>query len=154
SERVEAEVQPEDRTRTNRYNPDSPLNAAHFKVNWNRTQELTPDTIRGGALLLHGLTDSPYSMRKLAEVLAAHGIYALCLRMPGHGTVPAGLSNVHWRDWVAAARVGVRHVRGKIGEGKPLYLFGYSNGAAIALHYALEAAGDSRLPRADRILLF
>jgi alpha-beta hydrolase superfamily lysophospholipase len=154
AERVETLVDAADRTRTNRYNPESPLNAAHFKVNWNRTQELTPETIRGGALLLHGLTDSPYSMRKLAEILAAHGIYALCLRLPGHGTVPAGLTNVHWHDWVAAARVGARHVRGKIGEGKPLYLFGYSNGAAAVLHYALEAAGDNRLPRADRIVLF
>lgn len=154
AERVEAQVEAPDRTRTNRYNPESPLNASHFKVNWNRTQELTPETIRGGALLLHGLTDSPYSMRKLAEILAARGIYALCLRMPGHGTVPSGLTNVHWQDWSAAARVGARHVRGKIGEGKPFYLFGYSNGAAIALQYSLEALAAPALPRADRIVLF
>ena len=154
AERVETQVPPEDRTRTNRYFPESQTHPGHLKVNWNRTQELTPETIRGGALLLHGLTDSPYSMRKLAEILAARGIYALCLRMPGHGTVPAGLTNVRWEDWIAAARVGARHVRGKIGEGKPLYLFGYSNGAAIALHYSLEALTTSALPRADRIFLF
>jgi alpha-beta hydrolase superfamily lysophospholipase len=154
AERIETQVPSEDRTKTNRYFPESPTNPSHFKVNWNRTQELTPETIRGGALLLHGLTDSPYSMRRMAELLAAHGIYALCLRLPGHGTVPAGLTNVRFEDWIAAARVGARHVRGKIGEGKPFYLFGYSNGAAVALHYSLEALSGAPLPRADRIVLF
>jgi pimeloyl-ACP methyl ester carboxylesterase len=58
-----------------------------------------------------------------------------------------------WEDWSAAARVGVRHVRQRIGEGKPLYLVGYSNGGALSVKYALDAAEDLRLPRADRIIL-
>ena len=153
TERIESAVPPEDRTNTNRYFPESPTNPGHFKVNWNRTQEIVPPTIRGGALLLHGLTDSPYSMRRLAELLAGRGIYALCLRMPGHGTVPAGLTNVRWEDWLAAARVGARHVREKIGDGKPLYLVGYSNGGAVALGYSLEVLAGASQPRADRIVL-
>ena len=44
----------------------------------------------------------------------------LALRMPGHGTVPAGLTDVVWEDWLAAVRVGVRHVREKIGPDKPM----------------------------------
>ncbi|HKD11411.1 MAG TPA: alpha/beta fold hydrolase [Thermoanaerobaculia bacterium] len=153
TDRIESAVPPEDRTNTNRYSPESPTNPGHFTVNWNRTQEIVPPTIRGGALLLHGLTDSPYSMRRLAELLAGRGIYALCLRMPGHGTVPAGLTNVRWEDWLAAARVGGRHVREKIGDGKPLYLVGYSNGGAVALGYSLEVLAGAALPRADKIVL-
>jgi alpha-beta hydrolase superfamily lysophospholipase len=153
SERIESVVTPEDRTLVNRYFSGSPMNPGHFRVNWNRTQELVPETIQGGALLLHGLTDSPYSMRRLAEILASRGIYALCLRMPGHGTVPAGLTNLRWEDWVAAARVGARRVREKIGQSRPFVIFGYSNGAAIALDYALETLEAPALPRPDRLVL-
>ena len=46
---------------------------------FNRTFEVTPDTVRGGALLIHGLTDGPYSMRAIAEQLRAEGFYSLAL---------------------------------------------------------------------------
>lgn len=95
--------------------------------------------IRGGALLIHGLTDSPYSMRAVADVLRDRGIYSLALRMPGHGTVPSGLVTATWQDWLAAVRMGVRHVRGRIPAGAPLILVGYSNGGALALKYTLDA---------------
>jgi alpha-beta hydrolase superfamily lysophospholipase len=49
-------------------------------------------------LLLHGLTDSPYSMRALAELFAARGWYVVGLRLPGHGTAPAALTRVTWQD--------------------------------------------------------
>jgi hypothetical protein len=54
---------------------------------WNRSFETKQATIRGGALLIHGLTDSPYSMRAIADVLSESGVYSLALRMPGHGTL-------------------------------------------------------------------
>ena len=94
--------------------------------------------IAGGALLVHGLTDSPYSMRAVGETLRAGGYYGLALRMPGHGTVPAALTTAVWEDWLAAVRLGVRHVRERIGPGKPLVLVGYSNGGALVLKYALD----------------
>ena len=49
-----------------RYRADSPQDPSHLPHNWNRSFELVPETIRGGALLLHGLTDSPYSLRRIA----------------------------------------------------------------------------------------
>jgi len=150
---VENRLDPEDRTDSNRYFRESLTSPARFPRDWNRTFELVPSEIRGGALLLHGLTDSPYSMRRLAEILRDRGIYALALRVPGHGTVPGALTKAVWEDWVAATRVGVRHVRSRIGDGKPLYLFGYSNGGALAVKYALDAAEAEKLPRADRIVL-
>ena len=68
----------------------------------------------GGALLIHGLTDSPYTMRAVGETLKASGYYGLALRMPGHGTVPAALTTAVWEDWLAAVRVGVCHVLERI----------------------------------------
>jgi len=154
-ENVSQRLDAEDRTPTNRYFPESLTSPRRFARDWNRTFETAPDggEVRGGALLLHGLTDSPYSMRRVAEILKSEGIYCLGLRMPGHGTVPGALTKAVWEDWSAATRVGVRHVRRRIGEGKPLYLVGYSNGGALSVKYALDALEDANLPRVDRVVL-
>ena len=135
---LESMNDPADRTPVNRYHPGSlshPSSAGH---DWNRSFETTPPTVRGGALLIHGLTDSPYSMREVAEVLRDNDTYSLSLRMPGHGTVPSGLVTATAADWLAAVRMGVRHVQSKIPEGSPLVLVGYSNGGALALKYTLD----------------
>jgi len=153
-QRVEQRLDPSQRVAANRYFAGSPMNPANFKrPNWNKTYELTPAEIRGGALLVHGMSDSPYSMRALARICEQEGFYALALRMPGHGTVPAGLAKADWHDWAAAVRLGVRHVRRTIGEGKPIVLVGYSNGGALVLHYAIEAVESRELPRPDGLIL-
>ncbi len=155
NEKVLPACPPEDRTIANRYWSESPINPERYPKNWNRTFELEPSgEPRGGALLVHGLTDAPYSVKADAEALQREGYYALCLRMPGHGTVPGALTKARWEDWRAAVRVGARHVRKKIGEGKPLVFAGYSNGGALAVQYALDAAFGAALPRPDRIVLF
>ena len=109
--------------------------------------------IRGGALLVHGLTDSPYSMRALADVLREHGVYSLSLRMPGHGTLPSGLVRATWADWLAAVAMGVRHVREKTPADAPLIIVGYSNGGALAVKYALDAMDREGWPRPTKLIL-
>jgi alpha-beta hydrolase superfamily lysophospholipase len=151
-DRIESRTPDALKTRNNRYFSGSPSNAGVLRTDWNRTFEFVPETIRGGALLVHGMSDGPYSMRAVARVLQDEGLYALALRMPGHGTVPAGLARADWHDWAAAVRLGVRHVRQRIGVG-PVVIVGYSNGGALAVLYALEALEDPSLPRADRLVL-
>lgn len=107
----------------------------------------------GGALLLHGLTDSPYSMRAIANTLFKRGYYVLVLRLPGHGTVPASLERASWPDWYATTRLGVRTVREKIGPDLPLVMVGYSTGAALIVKHQLDALEDAALTRATRIIL-
>ena len=150
---IEAGLGAADRSPGNRFFLGSKLNSSRFPRDWNRTFELVPEALRGGALLIHGLTDSPYSMRPLAEILRQHGFYALALRMPGHGTVPAGLAKADWEDWMAAVRMGARHVRSRIGKDKPFVLVGYSNGGALVTKYSLDAKDDTSLPEADRLIL-
>lgn len=155
NETVLPAASPEDRSPANRYWPDSPINPERFPRNWNRTFELVPDgPVRGGALLIHGLTDSPYSVKAEAELLRSLGYYALCLRMPGHGSVPGALTRANWQDWRAAVRLGARHVRKRIGAEAPFLLAGYSNGGALSVQYALDALDQPRLPRVSRVLLF
>jgi alpha-beta hydrolase superfamily lysophospholipase len=137
----------------NRYVPGSIAHPSRAGRDWNRTFEAVPADIRGGALLIHGLTDSPYSLRSMADLLREAGYYVLVLRMPGHGTVPAGLTTATWEDWYAAVRVGARHVRERAGGGRPFVLVGYSNGGALSVKYALDAIADPSLPSPTGVVL-
>ena len=137
-----------------RYLSGGPQDPQRGARNWNRTFELVPERIVGGALLLHGLTDSPYSLRRIAEVLHARGFYVLGLRLPGHGTIPAALTEVHWRDWLAASRIGARHVAERVGEERPFVMAGYSNGGALTVKYSLDALASAELRVPDRVFLF
>jgi alpha-beta hydrolase superfamily lysophospholipase len=61
---------------------------------------------------------------------------------------------VRWEDWVAASRLGARHVRKRIGSDLPFMIAGYSNGGALAVKYSLDALSDPGLPRPNQLLLF
>jgi len=56
-----------------------------------------------GALVLHGFTGSPASMRGLAEKLADAGLTVELPLLPGHGTAVTDLVPCRWDDWSAAA---------------------------------------------------
>ena len=143
----------EEKVTLSRYTTGSPVNPEKFSQNWNRSFELIPENMRGGVLMLHGLTDSPYSMRHLADMFRAQGFYVLCPRMPGHGTVPGALLKATWRDWMAVTRLGARHVRNKVGDKLPFYIVGYSNGGALTVKYIMEALEDENLPMPEHVIL-
>ena len=153
-EKVYDHVEQTDVTLFSRYLSGSTQDPQAQPQNWNRTFELIPDHIRGGVLLLHGLTDSPYSLRRIGELFYAKGFYVLGLRLPGHGTVPGALTHVDWHDWVSASRIGARHVRERIGPSLPFFVSGYSNGGGLSVKYALDAASDETLPHPDSLILF
>jgi alpha-beta hydrolase superfamily lysophospholipase len=136
----------------NRYKRGSPSDPARWPRNWNRTFELERDDPRAVALLLHGLSDSPYSMRATGATLHAAGLHVVGLRIPGHGTVPSALVHTTWQDMAAAVRVAVADLDRRF-PGRPLHLVGYSNGAALALQHALAAIEDDSLRMPDRLVL-
>jgi alpha-beta hydrolase superfamily lysophospholipase len=144
----------EDQIPLNRYFAASPINPLRFAQNWNHSFVLTPiGAPRGAVVLLHGLTDSPYSVRHIAMRYVEHGYVAVAVRMPGHGTVPAGLTTTRWEAWAAATRLAVRTARALAGDEVPLHLVGYSNGGALALKYSLDSLSDPKLSRPDRLVL-
>ena len=147
-------VEPAAKLTFSRYLANGVQNPLHLPKNWNRSFELVPESIQGGALLMHGLSDSPYSLRRIGELFHARGFYVLGLRLPGHGTIPGALTEVDWEDWLAASRIAARHVRERIGPDKPFVISGYSNGGAVTVKYSLDALTDSTLPRADQLILF
>lgn len=138
----------------NRYVRASPIWPGRFARDWNRSYLLEPEgPPEGAVVLLHGLTDAPYSLRHIARLYRERGWLALGLRLPGHGTVPGALTAASVEDWVAATRMAVRAARARIGPERPIHLVGFSNGGALALHYALDALEDPALPPADRLVL-
>ena len=151
---VEERLEPALRLPANRYNPNANSHPARLGTDWNRTQVLAPSGAPvGGALLLHGLTDSPYSMRTIAQDLRARGYYVLAIRDA-------------WTRY-RAGRADRGHVGGLAGGGprrcasrahddradQPLVLVGYSNGGALAMKYALDALEGSGDPPPSRIAL-
>jgi alpha-beta hydrolase superfamily lysophospholipase len=143
-----------ERVPANRYFDGSPVYPAHFVQDFNRSFVLEPQGKPVGAVvLLHGLTDSPYSQRHIAAFYRDHGFVAVVPRMPAHGTVPAALTDVVWEDWLAATRLAVREARRRTDPSAPLHLVGFSNGGALALMYALDSLGDEKLARPDRLVL-
>ncbi len=136
----------------NRYSRGSLSDPGRWPVNWNRSFELGQERPAAGVVLLHGLSDSPYSMRALGQSMHRHGAMVLGLRIPGHGTAPSGLVETRWQDMAAAVRLAVRHVREVVGD-KPVYLVGYSNGGALAVEYTLAALDDSSLPIVSGVIL-
>jgi len=147
-------IDPASRGPANRYYAGSPVYPGKFAQDWNRSFVLEPDGPPVGAVvLLHGLTDAPYSLRHIARRYRDQGFVAVGIRLPGHGTVPAALTDVEWEDWDAATRLAVREARRRAGTTVPLHIVGYSNGGALAVKYALDALEDERLTRPDRLVL-
>ncbi len=146
-------VPAQERRAINRYATGSRADPRTLQVDWNRTFDLTASTPRGAVLLLHGMSDSPYSLRALGERLHARGYRVVGLRLPGHGTAPSALLTVRWQDMAAAVRLAARDLHAQLGPERPLYMVGYSTGAALAVEYALARMQGERLPPVERLVL-
>ena len=152
---VTDQLDPEDQVESNRYYSGSPLYPGRFKTDWNRSYVMQPSgTPVGAVVLLHGLTDSPYSLRHVARRYVQDGWVAVAIRLPGHGTVPAGLAEVEWPQWMAATHLAVREARRLAPAPAPLQLVGFSNGGARAMKDALDVLDDPKLASPERIVLF
>jgi alpha-beta hydrolase superfamily lysophospholipase len=132
-----------------RYSSGSLSDPGTREPDYNRTFELT---VGGGVLLLHGLTDSPYSLRALGETLHEQGFWVIGLRLPGHGTAPSGLKYVRWQDMASAAQLAFQHLVDTVGD-KPVHIAGYSNGATLALDLSIEALDDPARPMPASLIL-
>jgi alpha-beta hydrolase superfamily lysophospholipase len=151
-EKVSAQLTAAEKTLFNRYNPKSLSDPNQWQRNWNRTFELPANNPAFAVILLHGYSDSPYSLRSLGAALNAEGGHVLGLRLPGHGTVPSSLRSASWQDMAAAVRLAVADLAHRF-PAKPLFMAGYSNGAALVIEYTLEAITNTDLQRPTGLIL-
>lgn len=84
-------------------------------------------------LLFHGMTGSPFELRKYAKTLhnAGYDVYAYCL--PGHGDHPQSIYTVTWQDWVNFSSEKYDSLRNQYDD---FFLGGLCLGAVIALNLA------------------
>jgi carboxylesterase len=94
---------------------------------------------RRACLLVHGIAASPVQMRALAESIAAVGLKARAILLPGHGTRPDDLLGVKWRDWNEHLHEEYCALKKDHDE---ITLIGFSIGAALCAHYAAHNPVD------------
>ena len=88
-----------------------------------------------GALVVHGFTGSPHSVRGVASALAGAGLTVEAPLLPGHGTRIEDLMATGWHDWFAAVERSWVDLHGRC---ERVVVFGLSMGGSLAL--ALAAA--------------
>lgn len=66
-----------------------------------------------GALVLHGFTGSPQSVRGLAEAFATAGFTVELPRLPGHGTSVEDMMTTGWADWSGAVEAAYDDLAGR-----------------------------------------
>ncbi len=135
-----------------RYSSGSASDPQIRDPNWNRSFELPADEPVGGVLLLHGMSDSPYSLRALGKALNDRHYWVLGPRLPGHGTAPSGFRHIDWEDMAAVVQLGAEHLASRVGE-KPIHIVGYSMGAPLALNFTLDALAGRTSPTPASLVL-
>lgn len=92
-----------------------------------------------GALLCHGFTGSPASMRPWAEHLATAGLAVSVPLLPGHGTHWHHLEMTRWPDWYAEAERALARLRERCDR---VVVMGLSMGGTLALSLAIHRPAD------------
>jgi len=136
----------------NRFSAGSKSDPARWSTNWNRSSEWPVPDARFGVLLLHGYSDSPYSLRSIGQSLQANGGQVLALRIPGHGTAPSALRTTTAEDMNAAVSLAMAYLHEQL-PNKPIIIVGYSNGAALALVHTFAAINDGSTARPAALVL-
>jgi carboxylesterase len=86
-----------------------------------------------GALVLHGFTGNPQSMRGLALALADAGLTVELPLLPGHGTEVADMVPTRWEDWAAAAEAAYVDLASRC---ESVVLVGLSMGGSLSVWLA------------------
>lgn len=87
------------------------------------------------ALLVHGLTGTPYEMRYLGEKLAERGVRVRGVRLAGHAGAPEELGLVGYDNWYESVVHGFEDLRQ---YGDPNVVIGLSLGAVLSARLAAD----------------
>lgn len=123
------------------HRPNTTLNRDTI-IKSNSPFELVPtktQTKQYGVLLIHGLFDSPFVTRDIAEILHSQGLLVRSILLPGHGTIPGAMLNVTYEDWLQTVRYGIETFKKEVDQ---LFILGYSIGSALAIYETLQSPSD------------
>ena len=106
------------------------------KLDFSLLHEKKPEI---AVLMFHGMTGSPFEMKKMAKALYAAGFDVYCDCLPGHGTSEIDIKCVTWKNWYDHAIERVEELSKEYPE---IYLAGLCMGAALALGVAAAKVGN------------
>ena len=89
--------------------------------------------VHRAVLLFHGMTGSPYEMKKFGQYLHSLGYDVYCDSLPGHGDKVEEIFTVSYKDWLNYAYDKFRELKTEYDE---VYLSGLCLGAVLALAVA------------------
>ena len=90
---------------------------------------------QAGAIVLHGFTGTPASMRGIAMALADNGFHVELPLLPGHGTAVDDMLPTRWADWAGEAEAAYQRLRQRASE---VVVVGLSMGGALALRIGAD----------------
>jgi carboxylesterase len=93
-------------------------------------------------LLVHGLGGGPYELQRLGEALAARGYSTRGLVLPGHEAGPKRMPASTWPSWRRALADAYTELAARSAT---VHLVGFSTGATLALHHAIEDGLQGKL---------
>ncbi|MBR6162379.1 alpha/beta fold hydrolase [bacterium] len=88
---------------------------------------------QNGILLFHGLTGSPFEMKKYGNFLFKSGYDVYCYSLPGHGERLNEIETVKFQDWCEFAQGKYELLRGRY---ENFFVSGLCLGAVISLYLA------------------
>lgn len=96
-------------------------------------------TTSRAVLLFHGMTGSPYEMKKYGQFLCSLGYDVYCDCLPGHGDKVEEIYTVTYKDWLNHAFKRFEELKNKYDE---VYLSGLCLGAVLAIAVAEKYPDD------------
>jgi len=96
---------------------------------------LHPSRTKYSALLIHGLNDSPYYLKDIAQILFDRGFNVITVLLPAHGLTLLEMKQVSYLDWIREVQLGLR-LAAQVGEN--VTVGGFSAGGLLAISSALS----------------
>ncbi len=110
--------------------PDSDEPPSRHSTGVDTSEFFLPGSGAGvSALLIHGLTGTPYEMRYLGEQLAVRGVRVRGVKLAGHAGTPEELGGTGYDNWYESVVKGLEELRQ---HGEPIIVVGLSMGAVLA----------------------
>ncbi len=110
--------------------PEPPLSNANIN-----TREFFLPGHGVSAILVHGLTGTPYEMAYLGERLSAAGVRVFAVRLAGHAGTPEELGATNHQNWYESVVDGCERLRA---YGDPIVVVGLSAGGVLAARLAID----------------
>lgn len=93
------------------------------------------DKIDKGIVLVHGLSDTPFTMRDMADQFTQRCFKVRSLLLPGHGTRAGDMLEITRNEWVNTVQFGVNSLKGEVSD---VYVGGFSLGGLLAVNAAVN----------------